>query len=302
MKLSKIILLIGLLAVVLIIAGCPKPGQSILSTDSSSVDEFESSDDSAIAGNAIRTSTSTVYSCSNGFNQVNVKIRRADAAQIITNRCSGRNLMTYRCTSPAQLQIRSNNCDGRGCSKNACNPAPVAVAEPNAFVAIENIDGIVEIKVQQLNGDGIPNQIYLANGNRCSTVQVQSPRPESLECVTVDNQGSSVRNSFAIDQINGAKVFNSNSFRFDLLNEGEYGVLNITTSWGSVGKFHFYTYTANPFAINEIDFSRFPNRGSYMYVALSGQAFFGAEANVVGDRLPPLWGSSIAKIFVVRPN
>ena len=68
-KLSKIILLIGLVAVVLIIAGCPKPGQSILSTDSSSVQGYDLNNDSAVAGDAIRTSRS-IQSTSRGFNQI----------------------------------------------------------------------------------------------------------------------------------------------------------------------------------------------------------------------------------------
>ena len=123
MKISKIILVIGLLAAVLIIAGCPKPGESVLSKSDSGI-----SDESSVTGQAIiATSSVNVYSCIQGNNKVTIKQVKSSASTDITNTCSGANKINYICSSATQYKAQTDDCSGRGCNvqTNSCNPAPV---------------------------------------------------------------------------------------------------------------------------------------------------------------------------------
>ncbi len=122
---KKLILLIVILAVTLVIAGCPQPGQSILSSDGS-VDEESS--ESALAGNAVAKSKVKVTSCQ----QTKTGITVVSYGKTVSyrNGCVGQNLLAYSCLSKTSYQAATNNCNGNGCTAGRCNAAPEPAPAP----------------------------------------------------------------------------------------------------------------------------------------------------------------------------
>ncbi len=150
MKLSKLLIVVALLATVLLIAGCPKPGENVLAKSSPETADAAG----AVAGQAVTTGTSNVYSCTKLATGVKIKTTKNAAEQPFSNGCVGKNLLKYECTSSTQTRVFTDDCNGKGCMNGACRvrAAPAPVCDANHLNLCNN-----QANCTTANGDFIRN-------------------------------------------------------------------------------------------------------------------------------------------------
>lgn len=126
---KEIILLIAILAVTLVIAGCPQPGQSILSSDGSTDEE---SPERALAGHAVAAADDpvapappTVSFMGSNCREIgpgNIEYTAKGKTRRNTNTCSGRlpqEKMVY--CEGTSAKMRTTVCTA-GCTRTSCKP------------------------------------------------------------------------------------------------------------------------------------------------------------------------------------